>query len=392
MTLPERLKFGIFMAPFHPLGEDPTLALARDLELIEWLDELGFDEAWIGEHHSAGWEIISSPEVFIAAAAERTKHIKLGTGVISLPYHHPLMVVNRMVLLDHLTRGRVMLGVGPGALGSDAYMLGIDPLCQRRRMEEALDIIMRLLTTTEPITYESDWFVLREALPHLRPYTRPHMPVAVAAAQSPVGMELAGKHGIGVLSVSVIRDPGTAPNLRRFWEIAEETAARHGKTVRREEWRLVVHVHLAESRKEAMAQARHGAGRYHREYFEQTLGLFTSEGPMDKIIDKMVERGAWCVGTPDDLIAHIKRLDEESGGFGGFLVQATEWATREQVLRSYELIARYVKPYFQGSLVNLQTSAAWAAQKKDEIVALRRQAIEKAKQDYLARSGRESAS
>jgi limonene 1,2-monooxygenase len=385
MTLPARLKFGIFMAPFHPLGEDPTLAIDRDLELIQWLDYLGFDEAWIGEHHSAGWETIASPEMFIATVAERTKHIKLGTGVISLPYHHPLMVTNRMILLDHLTKGRAMLGVGPGALGSDAYMLGIDPLTQRQRMDESMDIIMRLMTTTEPITYEADWFTLHEALPHLRPYTQPHMPIAVAAAQSPSGMVLAGKHGAGVLSVSIIRDPGTAPNLKKFWSIAEETAAAHGQTMRREEWRLVVHVHLAESRKEAMAQARVRAGRYQHEYFEKTLGLFpVSEGSSDNIIDTMVERGAWCVGTPDDLIAHIQRLDEESGGFGGFLVTATEWGTREQVLHSYELLARYVKPHFQGSLANLRTSAAWTADKQEEIINLRTRAIDKAKQDYTA--------
>jgi limonene 1,2-monooxygenase len=386
MALPDRLQFGIFMAPFHPLGEDPTLALDRDLELLQWLDSLGFDEAWIGEHHSAGWETIASPEVFIATAAERTRRLKLGTGVVSLPYHHPLMVANRMILLDHLTKGRVMLGVGPGALGSDAYMLGIDPLTQRRRMDEALRIIMRLLTATAPVTYESDWFVLRDAMTHLRPYTRPHMPIAVAAAQSPAGMELAGKHGAGVLSVSVIRDRGTAPDLREYWKIAEETAAQHGHTMNRADWRLVVHVHLADSRKEAMAQARLKAGRYQREYFENTLGLFKTDAPADKIIDTMVERGAWCVGTPDDLVEHIKRLDEQSGGFGGFLVQATEWGTREQVLHSYELIARYVRPHFQGSLASLQSSATWTAAKKDEIMDLRTQAIEKAKRDYVERS------
>ncbi len=387
MALPDRLKFGIFMAPFHPLGEDPTLAIDRDLELLQWLEYLGFDEAWIGEHHSAGWETIASPEMFIATAAERTKRLKLGTGVISLPYHHPLMVANRMILLDHLTKGRAMLGVGPGALGTDAYMLGIDPLTQRRRMDEALGIIMRLLTETEPITYTSDWFVLREAVAHLRPYTRPHFPIAVAAAQSPSGMELAGKHGAGVLSVSVIRDKGTAPNLREYWKLAEETAAAHGHTMHREEWRVVVHVHLAESRKEAMAQARVGAGRYQREYFEQTLGLPAAiDGPADKIIDAMVDGGAWCVGTPDDLITHIRRLDEESGGFGGFLVQATEWGTREQVLHSYELIARHVKPHFQGSLVNLQGSSAWSSAKRHELMDLRTQAIEKAKREYFEQS------
>ena len=123
MTLPERMNFGIFMAPFHHMNDNPTLAIDRDLEIIQWLDHLGFDQAWIGEHHSVGWETIASPEIFIGVAAERTKNIKLGTGVVSLPYHHPLMVANRMILLDHLTKGRVLLGVGPGALQTDAYQL-----------------------------------------------------------------------------------------------------------------------------------------------------------------------------------------------------------------------------------------------------------------------------
>ena len=193
MSLPERMKFGIFLAPFHRLGDNPTLAIERDLELVQWLDTLGFDEAWIGEHHSAGWETIASPEIFIGVVAERTRYIKLGTGVISLPYHHPLMVANRMVLLDHLTRGRVMMGVGPGALVSDAYMLGIDPTVQRERMDESLGIILRLFTETEPITYKSDWFEMNEAVLQLRPYQRPHMPIAVAASPVAVGRSPGGQ-------------------------------------------------------------------------------------------------------------------------------------------------------------------------------------------------------
>src|SRR5688572_31606121 len=156
------LRFGIFLAPFHPVGQNPTLALHRDLELIEWLDQLGFEEAWIGEHHSAGYEIIASPEVFIAAAAQRTRNIRLGTGVSSLPYHHPLMLADRMVLLDHLTRGRVMFGVGPGALPSDAFMMGIEVARQREMMDESLDAIVALLDGAEPVTRETDWFALRD--------------------------------------------------------------------------------------------------------------------------------------------------------------------------------------------------------------------------------------
>ena len=385
MVLPERMKFGIFMAPFHWLGENPTLAIERDLETVEWLDYLGFDEAWIGEHHSAGWENIASPEIFIAAAAERTKHIRLGTGVTSLPYHHPMMVANRMVQLDHMTRGRVNLGVGPGALVSDAYMLGIDPTTQRQRMDESLGVIKRLLTETEPITHESDWFTLRDARLHLRPYTKPHFPISAAAAQSPSGMVLAGKHGLGVLSVSVVRGGAYARNMKDFWKIAEDTAEEYGNVMDRNEWRLVVHVHLAESKKEAMAQARERAGAYQREYFENTLGFQASfDGPQNQIIESMVENGAWCVGTPDDLVEQIHRLDESSGGFGGLMIQATEWGTREQVKHSYELIARYVMPQFQGSLVSLRNSQKQSADLKDELNVLKTRSLEQAAKDYEA--------
>jgi limonene 1,2-monooxygenase len=383
MALPARMRFGIFMAPFHRLGENPTLALERDLELLQWLDTLGYDEAWIGEHHSAGWETIASPELFIATAAERTRHIKLGTGVISLPYHHPLMVANRMVLLDHLTRGRAMLGVGPGALVSDAYMLGIEPMRQREMMDEALGIIVRLFTETEPITHISDWFELHDAILHLRPYQRPHMPIAVAATQSPAGMISAGKQGTAVLSISVYTGVAGPVNLKKQWEVAEETAAKHGKTVRREEWRLVVPMYLAESREEALREARLGAGRFQREYFGDTLGNEVPRDiPLEKAVDRMVESGAWIVGTPEDCIAGLERLDELSGGYGGLLLLAHEWASRERILKSYELLARYVMPRFQDSLTGLTISNRWSSGHKEELQEMRTRSIEKAIQTY----------
>ena len=386
MTLPRRLKFGIFMAPFHPIGENPTLALERDLELVEWLDELGYDEAWIGEHHSAGWEIIASPEIFIATAAQRTRNIKLGTGVISLPYHHPMMVADRMVLLDHLTRGRVMMGVGPGALVTDAYMMGIDFATQRPRMDESLGVILRLLTETEPITYESDWFTLKDARLNLRPYTHPHFPIAVAAAGSPSGMVLAGKHDASVLSLSSVATGGSlSSSLADFWAVAEESAAEHGNTMDRNDWRVVKYVFLADSKKEAMAQARDRAGHFQHRYIENVIGLDAVDEPVDKVIDAMVEAGAWCVGTPDDLIAAIERLDEESGGFGTLLVQTTEWGTREQLLHSYELLARYVMPRFQGSLDSLEASEAVSIESRDRLGKLRIESLEKAKRDYIER-------
>ncbi len=265
----ERLTFGIFLVPFHRLGENSTLALERDLDLLRWLDHLGYDEAWIGEHHSAGWETIASPEVFTATAAERTRHLRLGTGVVSLPYHHPLMVANRLVLLDHLTCGRVMLGVGPGALSTDAHMLGIAPARQREMMDESLTIIKRLLTETDPITYKTDWFELRDALLHLRPCTQPPLPIVR-----------------GVVA------------LPEQWKIAEESAARHG------------------------------AAAWLQEYFHDTPGLpLPSDTAPDDIIDVVSESGVWLVGTPDDAIATIEHLANISGGFGGLLGLAHEWGS-----------------------------------------------------------------
>ena len=383
MSVPNRMKFGIFMGPFHRVGENPTLALERDLELIQWLDMLGFDEAYIGEHHSAGWETIASPEVFIATAAERTRHIRLGTGVISLPYHHPYMVANRMVLLDHLTRGRVILGVGPGALASDALMLGIKPERQREMMDESLGVIMRLFTEDEPITCKTDWFELNDAVLQLRPYQQPHVPVAVASSESPSGVTLAGKHGAAVLSLSVPRGTVRKTSLQELWSIAEETAAEHNKVVRREDWGIVIGCHLAETREQAFNEIREGGARVVTEYFSETLGNPAPDVPRNQIVDYMVENNQWIVGTPDDCIAGIERLQEISGGFGLFMIQAEDWAPRDTVLRSYELLARYVMPHFQGALSGIITSNRWTSDHKDELQARRTAGLKRATDTFF---------
>ena len=384
MKVPYKMKFGVFMAPFHRVGENPTLALERDLELIQWLDTLGYDEAYIGEHHSAGWETIASPEVFMATAAERTRNIRLGSGVVSLPYHHPYMVANRFVQLDHLTRGRVILGVGPGALASDALMLGIRPERQREMMDESLGVIMRLMTETDPISHKSDWFELNEAVIQLRPYQTPHVPVAVASVESPAGVTVAGKHGASVLSLSVPRDTIRRTSLMELWDIAEETAAEHGQTMRREDWGIVMGMHLADSRQQAFEDIREGSARVVTEYFGQTLGNPVPDVPRSQIVDFMVDHNQWIVGTPDDAIAGIERLQEISGGFGKFMIRVEDWAPRDKIHRSYELLARYVMPRFQGSLLGIQTSNQWATERKETLQANRYAGLKTATETYDA--------
>ena len=377
------MRFGVFMAPFHQPGENPTPALERDLELIQWLDALGFDEAWVGEHHSTGWETIASPELFLAVAAERTRHIRLGTGVVSLPYHHPLMVADRIVLLDHLTRGRINFGVGPGGHITDARMLGIPPDLLRPRMAEALDVIVRLMTDPTPLTVETEWFSLTDAVLQLRPYQRPYPPIAVTSMESPAGMQLAGRHGAGVLSLTVAKGPRGPIDLEAQWSVAEEEAAKAGRQVDRAEWRLSLPVHLAETRREALDDARAGAAAYLLDYAEAITGRPRPvPGPADRIVDQMVEAGSWVVGTPDDAVAAIERLQERSGGFGGLMVWANEWAPRDKVHRSYELLARHVMPRFQGSLTGIASSNAVARARAEATGQARLAAVEKAQQAY----------
>jgi limonene 1,2-monooxygenase len=355
------MRFGVFLAPYHEPGENPTVALERDLELIVRLDELGYDEAWVGEHHSTGWETIAAPELVLAVAAERTRHIRLGTGVVSLPYHHPLMVADRIVLLDHLTRGRINFGVGPGGHLTDARMLGIDPNLLRPRMAEALEVIVRLLTETEPFTVESEWFHLTDAVLQLRPYQRPYPPIAVTSMESPAGMVLAGRHGAGVLSLAVARGPRGPIDLAAQWRTAEEEADRAGTAVDRAEWRIVMPVHVADTRAEAMSQTREGAAAFILDYTQGVTGRPAPvPGPRERIVEQMAEMGAWVIGTPDDLVAAIERLRERSGGIGGLMITATDWAPREAVHRSFELIARHVAPRFQDSLTGIDASNAVA--------------------------------
>ena len=378
-----QLRHGVFLPPFHPMDENPAACMDRDLELMQWLDRLGFHEAWIGEHHSAGFEIIASPEVVIAVAAERTKHIKLGTGVSSLPYHNPLMLADRMVLLDHLTRGRAMLGCGPGQLTSDAHMLGIPADEQRPRMEQCLDAIMRLLRG-ETVTMHTDGFTLQDARLQLKPYSEPCFDIAVAASFSPTGPRGAGKHGIGMLSIAATAKQGMNL-LAHHWATWEEVALEHGHVADRSKWRLVGPMHLADTREQAERDVDYGIAEFSR-YFTHILPAGPVQGDTAaEIIANNHESGFAVIGTPDDAIAKIEELVEASdGGFGAFLLFDHDWAPPAAKLRSYELFAQYVIPHFTGQLAGPIASRDWVTDSGTEFVERAAHAIGKAIEDHAA--------
>ena len=380
-----RIRFGTFLAPFHSVGENPTLAFDRDLSLVDHLDRLGFDEVWVGEHHSGGMEIIASPEIFIAAAAERTRRIRLGTGVVTLPYHNPFLVAERINQLDHQTRGRAMFGVGAGALPYDADMLGIDVARIRDMMTEALDVIVPLLDG-ETVSRKTGWFELREARLQLAPFTRPRVELAVPSVVSPSGPRAAGKYGMSLLSTAATTRAAFEA-LPETWAICAEEAKARGRVADRASWRLVGPVHIAETRERARANVRFGIQEW-LHYFAYVGHLpldATGEGDVDSDIDALIDSKIATIGTPDDLIAQIERLERQSGGFGVFLDMAHNWADFAETRRSYELIARYVMPRFDGRAGRQEEAYRRAMEKKPELAERRQAGIDKAIRDLSPR-------
>ena len=371
----DRLRFGIFLAPFHALNENPTNALDRDFELIEHLDRLGYDEAWIGEHHSGGFEIIASPEVFMAAAFERTKNIRIGTGVVSLPYHHPFMAVDRMIQLDHQSKGRAMFGVGPGALVGDAFRMGIDPSTQRDRMNEALDVILPLLRG-EIVSKKTDWFEVREAQIQLPCYTQPHIEMAVACARSPSGALAAGKHGLGMLSIGGTSDDALTHHANN-WKICEETAIANKKHVDRKNWRVVTLAHIADTREQALENVKFGIEQFAR-YFREIATFPIVLDNIHNAAEYLMENNMACIGTPDDAIKYIEKLQIGTGGFGAYMELAHNWADWQATKRHYELMSRYVAPHFQGLNSLRQASYNYSFENRDVFVGKAAAAVQQA--------------
>lgn len=365
-------RFGLFFAPFHSVRLDPTYAFERDLLLTEHLDRLGFEEIWYGEHHSGGMEMVAAPELMVAAAAQRTKYIRLGTGVKSLPYYNPFMLAETMAQLDHMTRGRAMFGVGPGALPSDATMLGIPVNELRRRMEESLDTVVALMKG-ETVTRRTDAFDLHEARLSVGCFTRPMMEMAVTTIRSPAGVAAAGRHGLGVLTLGPMNDAVLDHHVAN-WRIHEAEARKHGHAPDRGKWRITLMMHIAETREKAFADAAWGFP----EFIEYTHDIVPAppaiprgiENPAQFAVDNQIA----IIGTPDDAIREIERVRQKLGGFGAVLVFGNDLAPWPAQMRSFELIAEFVRPYFSGANAlraasYRRTAASIGAYRQDAVAA-----------------------
>ena len=347
------MKFSFFMMPVHHPRENPTLAFERDIELIHLADALDYDEFFIGEHHSGGWETMPAPEMALAMAAAKAHRIRLGTSVISLPFHHPFHVAERMAFLDHLTRGRAILGVGPCNLATDKKLFSITDDRLYPMMREAIEVIVRLLESTEPIDHRGEFWSFDDLRLQIPSYQQPRMPLAIASSGTPSNLELVGRHDMLLLQPVGKNLAAHYGDAKSQWARVEDAAAGAGRTADRGNWRLATAIHLAETSDRAWDEAARGIMQ-EAEYFS-AIGLkpayeeFPGQPFAEFTPESCVERRDWIVGTPDDAIAWIEAKLEETGGFGGVMLTTHEWTDHEKYRRTLDMFARYVMPHFRGS-------------------------------------------
>lgn len=342
------MKFSLFMMPCHHPADNPALAFQRDIGLIHLADELGFDEAFIGEHHSGGWETMPAPEMALSMAAAKAHRIRLGTSVFSAPFHHPFYLAERMAFLDHLTRGRAILGVGPCSLVTDKILFNVEETSLYPMLHEAVDVIVRLLESEEPVSHRGEYWQFEDMQLQLRSFQQPRLPLAMPSAATPANLEMIGRNNMIWMSPT----GKNRPNARKNWEIVEKGARDAGRIADRDNWRIATYMYLSDSVEKAWDEVREGILReaeyfsaiglrgHYAEYEGQPFSEFTPESCAD--------RRDWVIGTPDDAIDWLEAKMEETGGFGGLLLHSPEWTNRHKWERSMEMFARYVIPHFQG--------------------------------------------
>ena len=357
------MRYGYFMMPVHPPGSNPAETLEMDLAQVERLDALGFEEAWIGEHFTGEWENIPSPELFIAAALQRTRRIRLGTGVICVPNHNPFHLEDRIAQLDQMGRGRFLWGVGSGGFPGDFAVAGIDPKSglQRQVTIDAVDTVLELWDNPQPGTYQRhSWtFTVPDENPriaqhvYMKPFQQPHPPIAVAGVtESSETLRLAGERGWIPMSINLV-----APRvLVTHWQTIEAGATAAGRAAQRADWRIARNMHVADTDAQARSEAVEGPiGRDYRDYFIPLLKMSRGVGGLkvdpairdEDLTPEYLCDNVWVVGSPETVARKLRDLYVQVGGFGSILPVAHDWPDPAVWDRSMTLLATEVMPRLQ---------------------------------------------
>ncbi|MEM7366200.1 MAG: LLM class flavin-dependent oxidoreductase [Pseudomonadota bacterium] len=338
-------RFGVYLSPFHPVREHPGLAIERDLELICLLDRLAYDIVWIGEHHTGGIEIVAAPEILASAVANRTRTIRLGLALSSMAYQSPLLIADRVLLLDHVSRGRAELAFGPLGTGPDMHAFG---LARRQVIDRTHDAIKTSygLIRGDTVDHETNWYRLSDATPQLRPF-RNDIPMTLVAQGIPEEPAALADLDVGLMTLSA-----TAPQIRRdlptLWDVYTRNRSEHDHAEARHCWTLAGPVHIAASRSDALRNIRFGLEPW-LQYMERTTGMEVDGKSITDKAESLVDSGFAIIGSPSDAVSQLKRLEADTGGFGTFLQIAHNWANTSATQTSYELFARYVIPELSGT-------------------------------------------
>ena len=331
------MQFGLFMMPLHPPHRSFADSYERDVEQIVLADQLGFREAWVGEHLTERWENAPAPDLLIAQALALTKHVKLGTGVTLLALHNPVYLAHRVAMLDHMARGRFQWGIGGGAIPTDMALFGLDPATLRARSAEVLDVVLALWASEGPFTYHGKFFdietpafdAVRDRGYYMKPLQRPHPPIAVAASTPDSGsMKMAGERGFIPMTSSLL----ARPYLGAHWGLVEAGAAKSGRKPSRSDWRIARDVLVGPTPAIARERARTVLGRnYVMHQRPNRLGTVQMGStkldpsmPDDAVTVDYLMDNVWIVGDPSEVAEKIQQLHEESGGFGTLLSITTD--------------------------------------------------------------------
>ena len=354
------MKLGFFTMPMHPIGKDWQTSLREDREAFVLADQLGFVEAYAGEHNTDPEENITSTAMFLATLVDATKRIRLGTGTINMPNHHPVAVAGEIAMLDHLLGGRFNLGVSPGALPSDAEAFGNMDLARPAMFLEAINQLLQIWTSDPPYDIKGEYWNISTARTHIpetgmgtipRPLQRPHPPIVVTAvAPFSAGITEAAARGWDPISANFLLPKW----VKTHWGKYVEGCERAGRAADPANWRVAKTVFVANDDATAERYATGSDGPYYYYYRSlygklkrrNALGVFKSDPKMpddqvtlEQVVDKLVIRG-----TPSKVADGIRALKEETGEFGTMLYAGIDWKDTELARNSMTLMAEKVLP------------------------------------------------
>ena len=355
------MKLGMFMMPLHPPGRTICDTLKEDREAIILADQLGFSEAYVGEHVTDAAETVTSSMVFLASLISETKNIMLGTGTLNLPNSHPAAVAAQVAMLDHLLKGRFIMGISPGGLMSDAEVFGNFANNRNEMFVECINTILKIWESDPPYNIAGKYWsvsVAKTMIPEIgqgfimKPFQKPH-PLIVGTAVAPFsqGVTEMAKRGWQPISANFLMPEW----VKSHWPKYVEGRLAVGAVPKPADWRIAKSIFVADDEATARRYAFGSDGPYHF-YFKQLVRKLVGAGgrgnlfktdpdmPNEAITPEYVTKRLVLAGTVDSVVAQLLAFREQVGDFGTLLYAGHDWVEPALAKRSMQLMAEEVMP------------------------------------------------